>query len=131
MQRTCRTREAYAQAARNIAVVAEDQQAVTDQRNASNDRNNQQFREALGNVQRYDNLYDAGTPVELPNTYRYYWVNEDGTYVGTDDANGNPNVGSTKDWRQMPRRSRFFEAACCRFRSRPPLRLLQPQRSSR
>jgi hypothetical protein len=105
MQQNLQNSQAYAQAAKEYRDWSQKtQQAVTDQRNASNDRNNQQFREALGNVQRYSNPYDSRTPVELPNTYQYYWVNEDGTYLGTNDAGINPNAGSTKDWRQMPRR---------------------------
>ncbi len=40
-------------------------QGVTDQRNASQDRNNQQFREALGNVQTYSDPRDASKPIEL------------------------------------------------------------------
>lgn len=106
MQQNLQNSQAYAQAAKEYREWSQKtQQAVTDQRNASNDRNNQQFREALGNVQSYNNPYDASTPVELPNTYQYYWVNEDGTYLGTNDSGVNPNKGSTKDWRQMPRRN--------------------------
>lgn len=79
-------------------------QGVTDARNASNDRNNAQFREALGNVQTYVNPHDAGNPVQLPNTYQYFWVNEQGTIAGTNDGGFDPNSGSTKDWRRMPKR---------------------------
>lgn len=105
MQQNLQNSQAYAQAAKEYREWSQKtQQAVTDQRNASNDRNNQQFRETLGNVQTYNNPYDPRTPVELPNTYKYYWVNENGTYLGTNDAGVNPNVGSTKDWRQMPKR---------------------------
>ena len=80
-------------------------QGVTDQRNASQDRNDQQFRETLGNVQTYADPRDPGKPVELPNTYQYYWQNEQGTIVGTNDSSVNPNAGSTRDWRQMPKRA--------------------------
>ena len=34
---------------------------------------------------------------------RYYWVNEQGTIVGTNDPSIDPNSGSTKDWRKMPK----------------------------
>jgi len=82
-------------------------QDVTDQRNASQDRNNQQFRETLGNVQAYVDPRDpTKPPIELPNTYRYYWQNEKGVIVGTNDPTINPNVGSTRDWRPMPKRDR-------------------------
>jgi hypothetical protein len=105
MQQNLQNSTAYAQAAKEYRDWSQKtQQAVTDQRNASNDRNNQHFREALGNVQTYNNPYDSRTPVELPNTYQYYWVNENGTYVGTNDPGVNPNAVSTKDWRQMPKR---------------------------
>lgn len=80
-------------------------QGVTDQRGASQDRNNQQFREALGNVQTYADPRDASKPIELPNTYQYYWQNEQGTIVGTNDPGIDPNAGSTRDWRRMPRRT--------------------------
>ncbi len=78
-------------------------QAVTDQRNASQDRNNQQFRETLGGVQTYTNPHDSQRPIELPDTYKYFWVNEHGTIVGTNDPGIDPNSGSTKDWRRMPK----------------------------
>jgi hypothetical protein len=40
---------------------------------------------------------------ELPNTCKYYWMNESGTYTGTNDPGVYPNVGSTKDWRRTPK----------------------------
>ena len=77
-------------------------QGVTDQRNASVDRQNTQFRENLGAVQTYVNPYDKRAPVELPTTYQYYWVNPQGNYAGTNDPSVNPNVGSTVEWKKMP-----------------------------
>lgn len=79
-------------------------QGAVDARNASTDRQNSQFRETLGGVQSYVNPYDNRAPVELPNTYEYYWVNRQGTYAGTNDAGFNPNTGSTDEWRKMPKR---------------------------
>jgi len=96
---------AYAEAARQYREWSQrNWQGVTDQRNASQDRNNAQFREALGGVQTYANPHDAGKPVELPSTYKYFWVNEQGTILGTNDPGIDPNAGSTKDWRRMPKR---------------------------
>jgi hypothetical protein len=105
MQQNLQNSTAYAQAAKEYRDWSQKNwQAVTDQRNNSTDRNNTQFREALGNVQTYVNPH-ARTPVELPNTYKYFWVNEQGTIVGTNDPGINPNSGSTSDWRKMPKRS--------------------------
>jgi len=106
MQQNLQNSTAYAQAAKEYRDWSQKNwQAVTDQRNHSTDRNNTQFREALGNVQTYVNPHDMRTPVELPNTYQYFWVNEQGTIVGTNDPSINPNAGSTKDRRKMPKRS--------------------------
>jgi GNAT superfamily N-acetyltransferase len=66
----------------------------------SQDRNNAQFREALGNVQSYTNPYDA-KPVELPTTFTNYWVNRQGRIVGTNDPSEDPNRGSTDQWSRM------------------------------
>jgi hypothetical protein len=79
------------------------QQQVTDARDASNDKNNFAFRENLGAVQTYTNPYDTRVPVELPSTYKYYWADANGKYLGTDDPSVNPNVGSTSEWKQLPR----------------------------
>jgi hypothetical protein len=106
MQQNLQNSTAYAQAAREYRDWSQKNwQGVTDQRNESNDRNNRQFRENLGNVQTFSNPHDSRTPVELPNTWQYYWVNEQGTIVGTNDPSTNPNSGSTNDWRKMPRRA--------------------------
>ena len=96
---------AYAEAARQYRDWSQrNWQAVTDGRNASQDRNNTQFREALGGVQTYVNPHDTRTPVELPDTYQHFWVNEQGTILGTNDPSIDPNSASTKDWRRMPKR---------------------------
>jgi hypothetical protein len=105
MQQNLQNSTAYAQAAREYRDWSQKiWQAVTDQRNNSTDRNNAQFREALGNVQTYVNPH-ARAPVELPNTWKYFWVNEQGTIVGTNDPSINPNAGASGDWRKMPKRS--------------------------
>ncbi len=77
-------------------------QGVTDARGDSVDRRNTEFRENLGAVRTYVNPYDTRVPVELPTTYKYYWVNPQGIYVGTNDPSVNPNVGSTSEWRKLP-----------------------------
>lgn len=66
----------------------------------SQDRNNAQFREALGNVQSYTNPYDSAK-VELPTTFSNYWVNRQGRIVGTNDPSEDPNRGSTEQWSRM------------------------------
>lgn len=78
-------------------------QQVTDDRNASQDRTNFHRRENLGGVQTYTNPFASTPPVELPTTYKYYWTDNQGNYLGSDDPSANPNAGSTSEWRQMPR----------------------------
>lgn len=95
---------AYAEAARQYRDWSQKNwQGVVDQRNASQDKNNFAFRENLGAIQTYTNPYDNRVPLELPTTYKHYWINEKGTIAGTDDPGVNPNVGSTSDWKQLPR----------------------------
>lgn len=107
MQQNLQNSTTYARAAQQYRDWSQKNwQGVTDQRNASNDRNNTQFRETVGNVQTYDNPHDTRVPLELPNTWKYYWVNEQGTIVGTNDAGIDPNSGSTSDWRRMPKHQR-------------------------
>jgi hypothetical protein len=106
MQQNLQNSTAYAQAAKEYRAWSQKNwQAVTDARGASTDRNARQFREALGNVQTYTNPHDSRTPVELPNTYRHFWVNEQGTILGTNDPGIDPNGGSTQDWRRMPKQA--------------------------
>ncbi|MBI1358229.1 MAG: hypothetical protein GC160_28170 [Acidobacteria bacterium] len=78
-------------------------QETTDARNASQDRINFYNRENLGGVQTYTNPFDNRVPVELPGTYQHYWVDSQGKVLGTDDPGVDPNVGSTGEWRRMPR----------------------------
>lgn len=94
---------AYAEAARNYREWSQKtQQQVTDDRNASVDRRNAGVREILGSVQTYASPYE-NRAVELPLTYKYYWMDRQGKVVGTDDPSANPNQGSTTEWRQMKR----------------------------
>lgn len=95
---------AYAEAARQYREWSQrTQQQVTSDRNASVDQRNQQFREALGGVQTYQNPFGFGGTVELPNTFQYYWSDPQGNFVGTNDPGANPNVGSTVEWRRLAR----------------------------
>ncbi len=95
---------AYAEAARQYRDWSQKNwQGVTDARAASQDRQNFAVRENLGGVQTFTNPYDDRVPLELPQTYKYFWVDRQGNVVGSNDATANPNVGSTGDWRQMPR----------------------------
>jgi hypothetical protein len=96
---------AYAEAARQYRDWSQrNWQQVTNDRNASQDRNNVAFRENLGAVHTYLNPYDARVPLELPTTYKYFWIEAGGTVLGTDDPGVNPNSGSTKEWKQMSQR---------------------------
>ena len=96
---------AYAEAARQYRDWSQrNWQQVTDDRNASTDRRAYQVRENLGGVQTYANPFGTNAPpVQLPTTYKYYWSDNQGNYLGSDDPSANPNVGSTREWRQMPR----------------------------
>lgn len=104
MQQNLQNSMAYAEAARNYREWSQrNWQQVTDDRNASEDRKNQAFRETLGGVQPYANPFGDGRVVELPLKYRHYWMDRQGNVVGTDDPNANPNQGSTIEWRAMDR----------------------------
>lgn len=79
-------------------------QQVTDERNRSVDRQNYQFRENLGAINTYNNPYNAGSPLELSTQYQYYWMDQQGRVVGTNDPGANPNVGSTYEWKPLVRK---------------------------
>jgi hypothetical protein len=78
------------------------QRQVVSAREASVDRRNVEFREALAGVETYTNPYGT-PPVELPTTYQYFWTDRQGNIVGTNDPSANPNTGSTEEWRKMER----------------------------
>jgi hypothetical protein len=88
------------QARRNREWSASTWADVNKGRAESQDRNNTQFRENLGNVQSYSNPYDS-KKVELPTTFTNYWVNRQGRIVGTNDPSEDPNRGSTEQWQRM------------------------------
>jgi len=104
MAQNLKNSTAYAEAARQYREWSQrNWQQVTDDRNASVDRRAFQVRENLGAVQTYVNPFGTSMPVQLPTTYKYYWTDNQGNYLGSDDPSANPNIGSTTEWRQMPR----------------------------
>jgi hypothetical protein len=95
---------AYAEAARRYRDWSQrNWQQVTDERNASQDRRNFYVRENLGAVQTYVNPFGTGAPIQLPATYKHYWIDGQGNVLGSNDPSANPNTGSTIEWKQMPR----------------------------
>lgn len=103
MAQSLKNSAAYAEAARQYRDWSQKNwQQVADDRNASQDRKAFQVRENLGAVQTYQNPFGTSAPVQLPTTYRYYWGDKQGNYLGSDDPNANPNTGSSVEWKQMP-----------------------------
>jgi hypothetical protein len=104
MAQNLKNSTAYAEAARQYRDWSQKNwQQVTDDRNASTDRRAYQVRENLGGVQTYVNPFATGTAVQLPTTYKYFWTDNQGNYLGSNDPSANPNIGSTNEWRPMPR----------------------------
>jgi hypothetical protein len=104
MAQNLKNSAAYAEAARQYRDWSQrNWQQVTDDRNASQDRKAFQVRENLGAVQTYANPFGTSTTVQLPTTYKYYWGDNQGNYLGSDDPSANPNTGSTVEWKKMPR----------------------------
>jgi hypothetical protein len=103
MQQNLQNSMAYADAARNYREWSQKNwQQVTNDRNASVDRQQAEFRENLGAVQSYTNPFSTGQAYELPTTHKHYWIDPQGNIVGTDNPTADPNVGSTVEWRRMP-----------------------------
>ncbi|MDD5702741.1 MAG: hypothetical protein PHU23_11910 [Dehalococcoidales bacterium] len=103
MAQNLKNSSAYAEAARQYRDWSQKTwQQATDDRNASQDRKAFQVRENLGAVQTYSNPFGESTKVQLPTIYKYYWVDNQGNYLGSDDPSVNPNSGSTTEWKQMP-----------------------------
>jgi hypothetical protein len=102
MQQNLRNSMDYAEAARAYrSWSAQTQKEVTDYRNAVNDKQQEQFRDNIGGVQRYNNPYSNGQEVQLSNQYKHYWINRQGQILGTDNPGVNPNTGSTEEWQKM------------------------------
>jgi len=70
-------------------------------RNAAYDRIYDNYSEAIRGVDTYRDPIN-NWEVELPTGYGRAWTNGS-EYIFSDDANYNPNIGSTQDWQQMQR----------------------------
>ncbi len=79
-------------------------QEVTDERGKSVDRQNYQFRENLGAINTYANPYNTGSPLELSTQYHYYWIDQQGRVLGSNDPSANPNQGNSSEWRKLQRK---------------------------
>jgi hypothetical protein len=71
-----------------------------EQRQAALDRANANFDRYIRGVNQYHNPFDGGS-VELPSGYRQVWANSLGEYILSDNANFNPNVSGTQNWRLL------------------------------
>lgn len=78
------------------------QQQTTNERWASDARNQFDFRENLGGVATHYDPF-AGRALELSPQYTYYWINRQGEVVGSNDPGFDPSHGSTQEWSRMPR----------------------------
>jgi len=102
MQQNIDNSRAYADAAAKYREWAQNNwQAVTDDRNASVDHQQKEFRENLGAVQTFQNPYDNTKSFELTTQYQYFWTDQQGRILGSNDPSVNPNHGSTSEWRKM------------------------------
>ncbi|MDB5386177.1 MAG: hypothetical protein JWM11_1823 [Planctomycetaceae bacterium] len=69
-------------------------------RQASQDRLAQNFSDTIRGVDRYTSPYEK-YPIQLPSGYQNAWAGANGTYVLSNDAGYDPNVGSTTSWTLM------------------------------
>lgn len=104
MQQNLHNSMALAEAAREYREwSARTSAQVAAERHASDQRRQQANRETLGGTQTHGNPFDGGRAVDLPVTYKHYWVDRHGRVLGTNDPTADPNHGSTGEWRRMPR----------------------------
>lgn len=80
------------------------QQQVFDDRMASQDRQNQLWRETVGGVEGFDDPVN-GTVVQLPLSWDRYFVNENGEYLAVSDPNFDPNSMNDGTWVEMQPRA--------------------------
>jgi hypothetical protein len=105
MQQNLAASQAYAEAARRYRDWSERlRQQTADQRHAVEDRQQREFRDNLGAVGTWSDPHTDRPPVELSTRFEHYWVDREGTILGTNDPGADPNVGSTGSWRRMERR---------------------------
>lgn len=69
-------------------------------RSESQDRMSRNFSNYIRGVEQYTSPFESH-PVQLPSDYKYAWTSAQGSYVLSNDAGFNPNVGSMTDWRLM------------------------------
>lgn len=102
MQQNLRNSMSYAVAAKAYREwSAQKQQELTDYRNDMNDKQQEEVRDNLGAVQRYNDPYNNGKEVQLSTQYQYYWMDKSGRILGTNDVNVDPNNGGTGNWAKM------------------------------
>ncbi len=80
---------------------AKTQAEVTRDRQISQDRNNFDFRQNLGNVTRYDDPY-TGRSVDLSSNNVVYWVNTtNGRILGDANSSFDPRTATDPNWQRM------------------------------
>ena len=75
-------------------------QATTDYRDGIIDKQQGELRDNLGSTKRYVDPFNSNTTVDLPQDYKYFWVNSDGTYAGSNDPSS-PNQGAGGNWKRV------------------------------
>ena len=68
----------------------------------SQDRISANFSRYIRGVESYQYPFEARA-IELPSGYRQSWAAPGGDYILSNNANFNPNVGGTRDWRILER----------------------------
>ncbi len=76
------------------------QQQVVAERQASQDRIAEVFRESLGGVESYIDPVNGGL-VQLPVGFNVYWVNDQGEYLAVDQSGFDPNTLNDGFWQRL------------------------------
>jgi hypothetical protein len=74
-------------------------QRVVDERWASGDARNEQFRDVMGVVNRYKNT--DGNEVLLPQSHKYAWEGPNGVYLITNDSGYRPDADFSGTWTNL------------------------------